>query len=134
MKLRRRTAVEEEDGSINVSPLIEVVFILLIFFIVSATFVTLPGAEIIRPRVEKESSLQKNSVLFAISSKDQIFHAGEVVELSEISQLISQAVKDKQKPVIIQVDQSADATILAKLVSEAKKVAPSVSLATLKNR
>jgi biopolymer transport protein ExbD len=134
MKLRRRTAVEEEDGSINVSPLIDVVFILLIFFIVSATFVTLPGAEIIRPRVEKESSLQKNSVLFAISSKDQIFHAGEVVELSEISQLISQAVKDKQKPVIIQVDQSADATILAKLVSEAKKVAPSVSLATLKNR
>jgi biopolymer transport protein ExbD len=134
MKLRRRTAVEEEDGSINVSPLIDVVFILLIFFIVSATFVTLPGAEIIRPRVEKESSLQKNSILFAISSKDQIFHAGEVVELSEISQLISQAVKDKQKPVIIQVDQSADATILAKLVSEAKKVAPSVSLATLKNR
>lgn len=134
MKLRRRTAVEEEDGSINVSPLIDVVFILLIFFIVSATFVTLPGTEIIRPRVEKESSLQKNSVLFAISSKDQIFHAGEVVELSEISQLISQAVKDKQKPVIIQVDQSADATILAKLVSEAKKVAPSVSLATLKNR
>ena len=65
MKLRRRTAVEEEDGSINVSPLIDVVFILLIFFIVSATFVTLPGAEIIRPRVEKESSLQKNSVLFA---------------------------------------------------------------------
>ena len=134
MKLRRRTAVEEEDGSINDSPLIDVVFILLIFFIVSATFVTLPGAEIIRPRVEKESSLQKNSVLIAISSKDQIFHAGEVVELSEISQLISQAVKDKQKPVIIQVDQSADATILAKLVSEAKKVAPSVSLATLKNR
>jgi biopolymer transport protein ExbD len=134
MKLRRRTAVEEEDGSINVSPLIDVVFILLIFFIVSATFVTLPGAEIIRPRVEKESSLQKNSVLFAISSKDQIFHAGEVVELSEISLLISQAVKDKEKPVIIQVDQSADATILAKLVSEAKKVAQSVSLATLKNR
>ena len=134
MKLRRRTAVEEEDGGINVSPLIDVVFILLIFFIVSATFVTLPGAEIIRPRVEKESSLQKNSVLFAISSKDQIFHAGEVVELSEISLLISQAVQDKEKPVIIQVDQSADATILAKLVSEAKKVAQSVSLATLKNR
>lgn len=134
MKLRRRTAIEDEDGSINVSPLIDVVFILLIFFIVSATFVTLPGAEITRPRVEKESSLQKNSVLFAISSKDQIFHAGEVVELSEISLLISQAFKNKEKPVIIQVDQSADATILAKLVSEAKKVAQSVSLATLKNR
>ena len=63
-----------------------------------------------------------------------LLRLAERMELSEISLLISQAVKDKEKPVIIQVDQSADATILAKLVSEAKKVAQSVSLATLKNR
>ena len=65
MKLRRRSTLDEEDESINVSPLIDVVFILLIFFIVSATFVTLPGVDVSRPRVEKSTSLQKNSVLFA---------------------------------------------------------------------
>ena len=42
MKLRRNFGQENETGDINVSPLIDVVFILLIFFIVSATFVTLP--------------------------------------------------------------------------------------------
>jgi biopolymer transport protein ExbD len=134
MKLRRRSILEEEDESINVSPLIDVVFILLIFFIVSATFVTLPGVDVARPRVENASSLQKNSVLFALSEKNQIFHAGKSVQLSDISPLINQAIKDRDKPVVIQVDQWADATILAKLVSEAKKVSPSVSLATLKNR
>jgi biopolymer transport protein ExbD len=78
--------------------------------------------------------LQKNSVLFALSAKNQIFHAGKSVQLSDIPPLISQATKDRDKPVVIQVDQWADATILAKIVSEAKKVSPSVSLATLKNR
>jgi|TARA_B110000003_G_scaffold276048_1_gene320631 biopolymer transport protein ExbD len=134
MKLRRRSSMEDEDSAINVSPLIDVVFILLIFFIVSATFVTLPGVDVSRPKVQNASSLQKNSVLFALSEKSEIFHSGEMVELSEVSPLIRLAIKDKDKPVVIQVDKWADATVLTKLVSEAKKVARSVSLATLKNR
>ena len=126
--------MEDEDSAINVSPLIDVVFILLIFFIVSATFVTLPGVDVSRPKVQNASSLQKNSVLFALSEKSEIFHSGKMVELSEVSPLIRLAIKDKDKPVVIQVDKWADATVLTKLVSEAKKVARSVSLATLKNR
>jgi biopolymer transport protein ExbD len=126
--------MEDEDSAINVSPLIDVVFILLIFFIVSATFVTLPGVDVSRPKVQNASSLQKNSVLFALSEKSEIFHSGEIVELSEVSPLIRLAIKDKDKPVVIQVDKWADATVLTKLVSEAKKGARSVSLATLKNR
>ena len=106
----------------------------MIFFIVSATFVTIPGVDVSRPKVQNASSLQKNSVLFALSEKSEIFHSGEIVELSEVSPLIRLAIKDKDKPVVIQVDKWADATVLTKLVSEAKKVARSVSLATLKNR
>ena len=134
MKLLRRGTKDEDDSTINVSPLIDVVFILLIFFIVSATFVTIPGIDVSRPEVQKASSLQKNSVLFALSAKSQIFHSGVSVELSEVSDLISQAIKDKDKSVVIQVDKWADATALAELVSVAKKVAPSVSLATFKDR
>ena len=56
MKVRSRLTLEEEDRDINVSPLIDVVFILLIFFIVSATFVTLPGIDVSRPQVQKAES------------------------------------------------------------------------------
>ena len=72
MKLRNRLRLEEEDRDINVSPLIDVVFILLIFFIVSATFVTLPGIDVSRPQVQRAESLKKNSILFALSEKNQI--------------------------------------------------------------
>ena len=56
--------MDEEDGAINVSPLIDVVFILLIFFIVSATFVTLPGIDVSRPKVQNATSLKK--ILFCL--------------------------------------------------------------------
>ena len=61
MRKRIRNSEEEVKESINVSPLIDVVFILLIFFIVSATFVSLPGVEISRPRTETAESLERNS-------------------------------------------------------------------------
>ena len=134
MKLRSRLTLEEEDRDINVSPLIDVVFILLIFFIVSATFVTLPGIDVSRPQVQRAESLKKNSILFALSVKNQIFHAGKSVELAEISPLIALANKENNKPVVIQVDKWADATLLAKIIAESKKAAPIVSLATLKER
>ena len=59
MKRRKRQLETDESDAINVSPLIDVVFILLIFFIVSATFVTLPGIEVTRRRQSPEKPSKK---------------------------------------------------------------------------
>jgi len=134
MSLRRRRVEEEGSESINVSPLIDVVFILLIFFIVSATFVTVPGVEVKRPAAQTAKSLQKNSVLFALSERDEIFHAGKRVSLEEIPHLIEIASKNRPKPVVIQVDKWADASLMSKIVEKARKNAPSISIATRKSR
>ena len=125
---------DQEDESINVSPLIDVVFILLIFFIVSATFVSLPGVEISRPNAQTAKSLQKNSILFAVTEEDLIYHGGTEVQLTEVPTLIEAASKDRNKPVVIQTDQWADAALLAKVIAQARKKAPSVSIATRKPR
>jgi len=134
MRMKRLYSEEEDDESINVSPLIDVVFILLIFFIVSATFVSLPGVEVSRPRAQTAKSLERNSILFALSDGDEIFHAGKKVSLNNVVPLIEKASKDRKKPVVVQVDQWADATLMARLVAEASKTAPKVSIATRKAR
>ena len=134
MRLIRRNLEIEEEESINVSPLIDVVFILLIFFIVSATFVTLPGVEVIRPRAQTAKSLEKNSVLFALSEKDEICHGGKKVSLESVPGLIENASKDRPKPVVIQIDRRSDAALMAKLVAKARAKATSVSIATLQER
>ena len=134
MRSRSRNIENSEADAINVSPLIDVVFILLIFFIVSATFVTLPGIEVTRPQAVTGKALEKNAVIFALSGKNEIKYAGSSVQLEEIPGLIEQASKDKGKPVVIQVDQWADASILAKIVAQARKKSAVVSIATRKPR
>ena len=127
-----RRSMDRIDQEINVSPLIDVVFILLIFFIVSATFVSVPGIEVNRPKVQTATSLQRNSILFALSNENQLFHGGQKIQLDEVGTLIENSDKKRDKPVIIQVDQWADASILAKVVAQARKSRTHVSIATRK--
>ena len=132
MRGRHRSIENTEADAINVSPLIDVVFILLIFFIVSATFVTLPGIEVTRPQAVTGKALEKNAVIFALSGENEIKYAGSTVQLEEIPGLVEQASKDRGKPVVIQVDQWADASMLAKMVAQARKKSADVSIATRK--
>jgi biopolymer transport protein ExbD len=127
-----RRSMDRIDQEINVSPLIDVVFILLIFFIVSATFVSVPGIEVNRPKVQTATSLQRNSILFALSNENQLFHGGQEIQLDEMGTVIQNSDKKRDKPVIIQVDQWADASILAKVVAQARKSRSNVSIATRK--
>ena len=127
-----RRSMDRIDQEINVSPLIDVVFILLIFFIVSATFVSVPGVEVNRPKVQTATSLQRNSILFALSNENQLFHGGQEIQLDEMGTVIENSDKKRDKPVIIQVDQWADASILAKVVAQARKSRTHVSIATRK--
>ena len=132
MKNIPRRSMDRIDQEINVSPLIDVVFILLIFFIVSATFVSVPGIEVNRPKVQTATSLQRNSILFALSNENQLFHGGQEIQLDEMGTVIENSDKKRDKPVIIQVDQWADASILAKVVAQARKSRLNVSIATRK--
>jgi len=132
MKNIPRRSMDRIDQEINVSPLIDVVFILLIFFIVSATFVSVPGIEVNRPKVQTATSLQRNSILFALSNENQLFHGGQEIQLDEMGTVIENSDKKRDKPVIIQVDQWADASILAKVVAQARKSRSNVSIATRK--
>ena len=127
-----RRSMDRIDQEINVSPLIDVVFILLIFFIVSATFVSVPGIEVNRPKVQTATSLHRNSILFALSNENQLFHGGQEIQLDEMGTVIENSDKKRDKPVIIQVDQWADASILAKVVAQARKSRTNVSIATRK--
>ena len=134
MKLRRRLLKEKEAESINVSPLIDVVFILLIFFIVSASFVKVPGEEVVRPRTVTADSLEKNAVLFALTADNSLHYAGEKINIDQVRSLMEDLRREVDAPVIIQVDQEADASRLAQVAREGKKAGATVSIATRKPR
>ena len=134
MKLRRRLLKEKETESINVSPLIDVDFILLIFFIVSASFVKVPGEEVVRPRTVTADSLEKNAILFALTADNSLHYAGDKINIDQVRSLVENLRREVDAPVIIQVDQEADASRLAQVAREGKKAGATVSIATRKPR
>lgn len=132
MKLRRRLLKEKEVEAINISPLIDVVFILLIFFIVSATFVKIPGEEVMRPRAVTAEALEKNAILFALTADDALYYAGERIAMDAVRSLVEELRREVDAPVVIQVDEFADASKLAEVVRQGKRAGAPLSIATRK--
>ncbi len=98
----------EEDVNIDLSPMIDCVFILLIFFIVSTVFVEETGVAVNKPDVSGASSLEKNSILIAVTGDDKIFYAGESIGIQGIIGKIKPLlVETPDMPVIIQGDKDS---------------------------
>ena len=76
---RLRGGTNHEVRGINISPLIDMVFILLIFFIVAAVFVEEPGVQVRRPEAVTARDLEKNSILLAITADEEVYYGGDSI-------------------------------------------------------
>ena len=120
MKYRRALTDSEEISEINVSPLIDMVFILLIFFIVTTTFVENTGVEVDKPQAASAASLDKNSVLLAVTSKGQVVYGGREIGVGGVRPLVRRLMEKEPVPVIIQVDEAANAGLVVRIIDESK--------------
>ena len=69
---------EDEKTDVNISPLIDMVFILLIFFIVTTVFVEETGIDVNKPEASSDLNLEKESILIALTSGGQVIYGGRV--------------------------------------------------------
>jgi biopolymer transport protein ExbD len=133
MKRRRLLyASETKSEEINVSPLIDIVFILLIFFIVTTVFVEETGVEVSRPQAASASMLEKNSILIAITSEGNVVYGGREIGLSGVRGTVQRLLKSDEMPVIVQVDKSVSIELYTKvhdaaLLAGAKRISMATS-------
>lgn len=131
MRYRRALVDSDELTEINVSPLIDMVFILLIFFIVTTVFVEETGTEVDKPQAASATQLEKNSILLAVTPKGEVVYGGKEIGVGGVRSLVSRLSQTEPMPVIIQVDQQASAGLLVRVIDEAKLgKAKNVSIAT----
>lgn len=129
----RNTAEDADTGSIDISPLIDCVFILLIFFIVTTTFVEETGVEVDKPQAASSVQLEKNSILLAITDDGEVVYGGREIGVGGVGPLVRRMVQQEMIPVIIQADQVAQAGVLVRVIDEAKLAgAEKVSIASLR--
>lgn len=122
---------DNDEMGIDMSPLIDCVFILLIFFIVTTVFVDETGVEVDKPQAASSVQLEKTSILIALTEDGKVVYGGREIGLSGIQPLVKRMLAKEDIPVIIQADQSAQTGLLVNIIDEAKLAgATKVSLAT----
>ena len=134
MKRSRIGTTGREVRGINISPLIDMVFILLIFFIVSAVFVEEPGIEVRRPVAYSAKSLEKNSILLALTVGEEVYYGGDSIGVQGVRPLVRRLLRIREMPVILQVDQDSDGDALVRVIKEARLAGGTVSVATREER
>ena len=100
---------DEEAGEIDLTPMLDVVFILLIFFIVTSVFVTEAGIEVTRPEASTSESKKGDIILIAVGPNGDIWIDGDQVDPRFIRSRFELRLADApNSAVIIQADASAD--------------------------
>ncbi|HAR65654.1 MAG TPA: biopolymer transporter ExbD [Lentisphaeria bacterium] len=107
----------ETDSDVNMTPLIDMVFILLIFFLVTATFEPDPGIQLERATATHTNSVPSESMRIAISANNQAYIGGRAVDRPQLERAVRTFVGNSpQGSVAIVPDRRADAGTLVELM------------------
>ena len=80
MKTSRFLVTAEEESQVDLTPMLDVVFIMLIFFIVTSTFVKESGVDVTRPNAETAVPTDASSIQIGITSNNQIYFDKRLVD------------------------------------------------------
>ena len=106
MRFRRHMELEHGLRQIDIAPLIDMIFQLLIFFMLTSSFVVQPGIKINLPKAVTSEVVKYENIEIAISSENVIYLNGKVVTLLELKNLFKQLPKGKQS-IMIKADRRA---------------------------
>jgi biopolymer transport protein ExbD len=120
--MRKRLEQHEDDNNIDVTPMLDVVFILLIFFIVTASFVKETGIEIKRPSAVSTQTKHKASILVAINEAGDIWIDKMQVDIRTVRAHIERLrAQNPQGDVVVQADKNSKNGLLVKVMDAARE-------------
>lgn len=115
------TQKEEEETRIDITPMLDVVFILLIFFIVTATFIKEAGIDVNRPDAATAEVQEKANILIAITANDDIWINRRKVDIRQVRPNIERLhAENPQGTVVIQADNDSRNEVLVKVMDASR--------------
>jgi biopolymer transport protein ExbD len=119
MRLRRTRG--EEESEVNLTPMLDVVFIMLIFFIVTASFVKEAGIDISRPNAATAERKERGNILVAITESGQIWIDRRQVDVRAVRANIERLhAENPQGAVVIQADRESKNGLLVQVMDAAR--------------
>ena len=114
---------EQDEAEINLTPMLDVVFIMLIFFIVTATFIRETGLDVNRPDQDQAQVVQEEgAILVIIDSTDDIWIDRRVVDPRAVRANVERLhAEDPERPVVIQAANASSAEMLVTIMDAARQ-------------
>ncbi len=114
--------VPEEEVAIDITPMLDVVFIMLIFFIVTATFVKEAGIDVNRPDATTATKQDKANILIAIGPNNDIWIDKRQIDIRSVRPNIERLhAENPQGSVVIQADKESKTDTLIQVMDAARQ-------------
>lgn len=133
MRRNRRNATADENASeIDLTPMLDVVFIMLIFFIVTASFIKEAGIEINRPEASTANQKKNVNILVAVSATNEIWIDKRRIDKRAVRSVIERMHAENPKgAVVVQADNESNTETVTSVIDSARAAGVyDVSLAT----
>lgn len=119
--LKRKRFLRRSGVEINLAPLIDMVFILLIFFLVTTSFTRESGVIVERPQARTAEPLEKSSLIIGIDQNGNIFLEGRRIDLPMIRPYVSKVLRENPGAgVVVVCDRSAKTDVLIRVLDECR--------------
>ena len=124
----------KDEATVDMTPMLDIVFIMLIFFIVTATFVKQSGLEVIRPPAETAIDQRRVSILIAIGPGDSVWMNNKEVDVRAVRAGVEKLLAENPLgSVVIQSDEKAKSGVLMQVMDQVRQAgAPATAIATEK--
>lgn len=121
MKFRRHSTAPDEGDQIDLTPMLDVVFIMLIFFIVTTSFVKEAGITVNQPSAETSSKQEGNNILIAISPNGEVWIDKQAVDVRALRAHVERLrAESPEAAVIIQADEEARSGLLVEVMDQVR--------------
>ena len=118
---RRTKRIESDEAEVNITPMMDIVFILLIFFIVTASFVKEAGIDVTKPNAQTAEQKERANILIAIDKNNQVWINRRVVDVRAVTANVQRLLAENpESSVVIQADEKSENGTFVKVMDNTK--------------
>lgn len=118
---KRRLQPREDEAEINMTPMLDIVFIMLIFFVVTASFLKESGVDVSRPQASTAVRKEHGNILVGITAGDEVWIDRHRVDVRAVRANIERLhAENPEGAVVIQADKDAKTGLLVQVIDQAR--------------
>jgi biopolymer transport protein ExbD len=121
MRMRRHHSSNEDEAGIDLTPMLDIVFIMLIFFIVTSSFIREAGITVQTPSADTAENQPRGNILIAVDANGEIWMDGQQVDVRSVRAAVERMRVDQpDSSVVVQADRDARSGLVIRVMDQVR--------------